>query len=110
MNRLTTILAGTAGLLILAGYGRCVEPVGWRTDATGKYPDAQGPREWGPEKNVVWRTAMPAMSNAIPVIVGERLFTCADPCVLICINKADGKIIWQRAISYDDLALSTELR
>jgi outer membrane protein assembly factor BamB len=86
------------------------ETIGWRTDATGRYPSAQPPHEWGPDKNVIWRLPMPAMSNAIPVIVGDKLFTCADPCRLICANKADGKILWQRECSYDELPLFAEVK
>ena len=37
---------------------------------------------------------MAAFSNAIPVIVGDKIFTCAEPAVLLCINKADGEILW----------------
>lgn len=109
-RQLAWFLTGAIGVLTMVTPAHSGEPVGWRTDATGQYPDAQPPREWGPEKNVVWRTPMPAMSNASPVIVGEKIFTCADPCVLICVNKADGKIIWQRESSYDELPLSAEVK
>ena len=107
-RRLFAAISITIALLGLASPVRASEPVGWRTDATGKYPGAQPPREWGPEKNVVWRTAMPAFSNAIPVIVGGKIFTCSEPCILICVSKADGKILWQRESSYIDLAITAD--
>jgi len=68
--------------------------LGFRTDGTGRYLDANPPLEWGPDRNVVWNIKLP-LSNAIPVILGNKLFTCAEPCVLICVQKSDGKILWQ---------------
>ncbi|MSU79900.1 MAG: hypothetical protein EXS16_17650 [Gemmataceae bacterium] len=79
--------------------------IGFRTDGTGRYLDAKPPTQWGPNKNVVWNIKL-TQSNAIPVILGDKLFTCAEPCVLICVNKADGKILWQGESSYKELVLS----
>lgn len=107
-RRLWALASLTISLFVFPALVHADAPVGWRTDATGKYPAAQPPREWGPQKNVVWRTAMPRFSNAIPVIVGEKIFTCSEPSILICVNKADGKILWQHESSYSDLHLTAE--
>lgn len=80
-------------------------PLGFRTDGTGRYPNANPPLHWGPDKNVVWHLKL-SQSNAIPVILGDKIFTCAEPCVLLCINKIDGKILWQKESSYKELALT----
>lgn len=77
-------------------------PLGFRTDGTGRYLDADPPLHWGPDKNVVWKINLP-QSNAIPVILGEKLFTCAEPCVLLCVNKADGQVLWQGESSYKEI-------
>jgi outer membrane protein assembly factor BamB len=108
-SRPFVVWAGLA-LALIAGMAAASDTVGWRTDGTGRYPDAQPPRVWGPDKNVVWRTSMPAFSVSIPVIVGERIFTCAEPAVLICVNKADGKILWQRESSYQDLNIPPDVQ
>ena len=71
------------------------ETIGWRTDGTGRYPQADPPREWGADKNVVWKVKMPNFSVATPVIVGERIFVCSEPTTLICVSK-DGKILWEK--------------
>jgi hypothetical protein len=70
--------------------------VGWRTDGTGRYPSCTPPLSWSPTENVAWATAMPGSSAATPVIVGERIFVLADPFLLLCVNKSDGHILWQR--------------
>ncbi|MCS6851448.1 MAG: PQQ-binding-like beta-propeller repeat protein [Gemmataceae bacterium] len=85
------------------------ETVGWRTDGTGRYPHAQPPVEWSPTKNVVWKTPMPGPSNSIPVLAGDRLFICAEPCRLLCLDKDTGRILWQKNNSIDELDLPPDL-
>lgn len=98
-------------LLLLSPAVSAVEPIiGWRTDGTGQYPRAQPPREWALDKNVVWSTKLPAGSVASPIIVGERIFVCSEPCMLICVSKADGKILWQKENSYQELVIPEELK
>lgn len=82
-------------------------PIGFRTDGTDRYPDANPPLHWGPDKNVAWKLDLP-QSNAIPVILGQRLFTCAEPCKLFCVDKSDGRILWQKESSYKELVLTEE--
>jgi hypothetical protein len=90
---------------LAADFARGESPVGFRTDGTGRYPAATPPLEWGPDKNVVWHLRLP-QGNAVPVILGKKLFTCAEPCVLVCVNKGDGKVLWQKESSYKELVLT----
>jgi outer membrane protein assembly factor BamB len=85
------VLAAIALLAPLAG----AEVVGWRTDATGRYPDADPPVEWSAEQHVVWSTPLPAWSNASPVIHGERIYLCAEPNTLLCLDRATGELRWR---------------
>ena len=78
---------------VLASSAASAEVVGWRTDWTGKYPDAEPPTKWSATDGVVWKTAMPSWSNSTPIIVGEKLFVCSEPSTLVCVNLADGKIL-----------------
>lgn len=88
--------------LLVIGPALGQAPIGFRTDGTGRYLAADPPTEWGPDKNVVWKIPL-TQSNAIPVILGDRLFTCAEPCVLLCVNKADGKILWRGESFYKEI-------
>ena len=90
-------------VLIACGASGAAEPVGWRTDGTGRYADARVPMQWSGEQNVLWSTPMPERSNAIPCIVGNRIFICAEPEMLLCVDAADGQILWQVSHSYLDL-------
>ena len=47
-------------------------------------------------KNVVWMTRMPGAGWSSPILVGDRLFVSADMALLVCLSKADGKILWVR--------------
>jgi len=83
--------------------------VGWRSDGTGCYPKAEPPLEWSPTTNVVWKTPLPGYGVSHPVLLGERVFTCSEPATLLCLNRGDGKILWQKSSSYAELSLDPEL-
>ncbi len=97
------VCAGFAAPLLAA------DPVGWRTDGTGRYPQAVPPIEWAKDKNVIWVSPMPANSNATPVPVGDRLLVNAEPATLICVSAADGSVLWQRSNLYEDVLSGEEL-
>ena len=91
--------------LLLASFVQsalAAEPVGWRTDGTGKYPDANPPIHWSLTENVVWATPMPSWSNSTPIIVGDRLFVCSEPSTLVCVRLSDGHILWQSTNDYEE--------
>jgi outer membrane protein assembly factor BamB len=94
--------------VMLLGMSHAAEITGWRTDGTGRYPQATPPKEWTTDKNVVWRTKMPGPSNSSPVPVGERLFVCSEPAVLLCVDRKDGKVLWQKENTFQDVSLTPE--
>jgi len=65
------------------------------------------------ETNIAWRTPLPGVAPGFyggghgvgsPVIVGDRICLLSEPHDLICLNKADGRILWLRTNSYFDAA------
>jgi len=59
------------------------------------------PTEFGPTKNVLWKTALPA-GHSSPVLTRDRIFVTAhnsDKLFVICLDRATGKILWQREVS-----------
>jgi outer membrane protein assembly factor BamB len=86
------------------------EVIGWRTDGTGSYPKAQPPLEWSTTKNVVWSTPMPGYGVSQPVLLGEHIFICSEPATLLCLNREDGKILWQKTSSYSELEIAPDVR
>jgi len=82
--------------------------IGWRTDGTGKYPQATPVLSWAKDKNVLWHSKMPASSNATPLLVGDRLYMCAEPGTIVCTSAVDGKILWKTTTTYFDLMTDDE--
>jgi outer membrane protein assembly factor BamB len=110
MTRFATLLAvGPVVWCALATGAMGGQPVGWRTDWTGRYPDADPPTRWSSSDGIVWKCPMPSWSNATPVLVGERLFVCAEPTTLLCLDANSGQILWQRTNPIGD-ALPAEVR
>ncbi len=73
---------------------------GWRGDGTGRFPDAQPPKTWSKEANVVWKTELPGRSYASPAISHERLFVLSEPSTVICVDQQTGEILWQKKAGY----------
>ena len=84
------------------------------TGALGR-SEAKGlPLTWSDEKNVVWKAALPGPGASSPIVLGDRIFITSftgfatssrEPGEmtnlkrhLLCLNLADGKIIWDTAV------------
>lgn len=89
-------------LALLAALPAFAGTVGWRMDGSGRYPSATPPLNWSVTDHVLWATSLPAWSNASPVLVGERILICAEPSILLCLDRS-GKILWQMHNDYADL-------
>src|SRR5437870_13840945 len=58
------------------------------------------PVDFGPNKNVVWKTDLPPGYSS-PVLVGDRIFLTAvdnEKLFTICLDRATGRINWRREI------------
>jgi len=58
------------------------------------------PAEFGPNKNVVWKTPLPA-GHSSPVLTRDRIFVTAhdkDKLYVIGLDRQTGKILWQREV------------
>ncbi|MCC6540207.1 MAG: PQQ-like beta-propeller repeat protein, partial [Bryobacterales bacterium] len=56
------------------------------------------PREFGPEKNVVWKTAVP-MGKSSPVVTADRIFLTGHTdgkLETLALDRKTGKILWRR--------------
>jgi outer membrane protein assembly factor BamB len=100
-----------AALALIAPHvGQAQTTIGWRTDGTGRYPKAQPPLEWSTTKNVLWSTPMPGYGVSHPVPLGRFVFTCSEPATLLCVNRDDGKIVWQKTCNYSEVEIEPEVR
>jgi outer membrane protein assembly factor BamB len=87
------------------------------------------PVTWSPTENVRWKTPLPAPGNSTPIIWGDRVFltqpndvskwppkvpenfaggssagghAVAEKRSVLCFNRADGKLLWQRDVVYKE--------
>ena len=70
---------------------------------------ADSPREYD-EQNIRWITRLPERTNASPLIVGDKIFTAAEPDELYCLDKKTGKILWRRTNTFFDAIPPEEVK
>jgi outer membrane protein assembly factor BamB len=59
------------------------------------------PLEWSETRGVLWKCPLPGEGDSTPAVWGDAVFvTCqkGDDLLLLRINKADGKIVWERTV------------
>ncbi len=58
------------------------------------------PTEFGPDKNVVWKTELP-LGLSSPVMNDKQIFITAaekGQLITLCLDRATGRILWRRAV------------
>lgn len=92
---------------------------------TGEGPDADPPVEWNEEKNIRWKVKLPGLGHSSPIVWNDSIFVTTavpygpqlDPVpviapgahdnvdvtrkhrfVVICINRKNGAIRWQKVV------------
>jgi outer membrane protein assembly factor BamB len=95
------------GIVLLPASMFAGEPANWERfrgpNGAGVSDDKNIPLTFGPKDNILWKTELPGVGNSSPIVWGQRLFlhtTSRDgkSRSLLCIDTADGKILWQKSI------------
>ncbi len=93
-------------LLLIAGIA---------TAAAENWPCWRGPRQdgssietnvpvhWSAASNVVWKTELPGLGHASPIVYGDQVFlvsaaTETQARLLLCLERKSGKVLWQRTV------------
>ncbi|MGH7173939.1 MAG: PQQ-binding-like beta-propeller repeat protein [Gemmataceae bacterium] len=91
-------------VVLLAGVVRAENWPGWRGPrGDGTSLEKSLPLAWSETQNLHWKTPIPGKGHSSPIIWGERIFvtTCLEnkgERVLMCLDRRDGKILWQRVV------------
>lgn len=104
------LLRRTAPLLfILAGTAHAEDWPGWRGPrGDGSSRETRVPLNWSATENIRWKTAIQGRGYSSPIVSGGCIFltTCLEnekKRVLLCLDRCNGKILWQRVVVTADL-------
>jgi outer membrane protein assembly factor BamB len=96
------ILCGAALSVVLLGEARAENWPSWRGPTqNGISGEKNVPIEWGRDRDVVWRLALPGSAGATPIVWGERIFLTTvdgDDLVLMCVST-EGRELWRQTVS-----------
>jgi outer membrane protein assembly factor BamB len=99
----------TAAVVVLLGWTAVAAGANW---PAWRGPTGQGfcdemnvPLKWSKTENVKWKVPLADQGNSTPVIWGSNIFlTQANKGgsirSLLCLSRADGKLIWQKDVMY----------
>ena len=75
----------------------------WRgLQGTGICEEKNLPVKWSATENIKWRVALPERGNSTPIVWNERVFLTqpvGKERTLMCLNRADGKLLWQQGVT-----------
>lgn len=82
---------------------------GWRgPEGTGHSREKNFPLKWSATENVRWKADLPGPGMSSPIVWGDRVFLTQslDPeghqRALMCFDRKDGRLVWQKAVSYPE--------
>ncbi len=78
----------------------------WRgPNASGVAPGGSPPIDFGPDRGVRWKSAVPGSGSSSPVVWQDRILLTtvlegADPppLAVLCFDRADGRLLWQTEV------------
>ena len=80
----------------------------WRGPSGQGFCDEKNvPLKWSATDHVKWKVPLTDQGNSTPIVWGDKIFlTQANKGgtlrSLLCLARADGKLLWQKNVSYDD--------
>ena len=108
-----------AVVLLALGLPTCVAAKDWPgfrggPSGTAASDDTGLPTTWSDTENIAWKVPLPGNGSSSPIVSGDRIFlTCytgygqerGNPGdqqklarSLVCLNRADGKILWEKSV------------
>jgi len=98
-------------IVLLAVVGSSVQAAdwpGWRgPTGQGHCEEKNLPLTWSDKNNVKWKIPLADEGNSTPVVWGNKIFLTqatrgGGKRSLLCLARADGKILWQKDIEYTE--------
>jgi len=77
---------------------------GWRGPrGDGTSMEKNVPIRWSGTQNILWKVPIPGKGHASPIVWGRHIFVATaikekKQRILLCLDRKDGKILWQRVV------------
>ena len=73
----------------------------------GRSSETGVPREWSPEKNILWKVPLPGASNGSPIVSGGKVFLTSSvnkgqTRTLHCFDRSTGKELWKQSVKHPE--------
>lgn len=104
MGLIVRFLIAGGALVSFFNYALAENWPGWRGPrGDGSSEEKDVPLAWNETSNVVWRTEVPGIGHASPIVFGNKVFTVSalpedQSRILICFDRATGRIAWQKTV------------
>src|SRR4051794_24928137 len=104
IGKLTGVCIAMAGSMLLASPLAAEHWGQWRgPHLDGSSAESNLPQSLDPQADAAWTLELPGPSAGTPVIWGDRIFLGSldkntKKLLALCVNRADGKIIWQKPV------------
>lgn len=95
---------------LLSNFASAEDWPAWRGPrGDGTSTDAKLPTKWTATENIAWKVPIPGIGHSSPIVLGDKIFvtTClvddgsgTKPTArqLMCLNRADGKVVWSQTV------------
>jgi outer membrane protein assembly factor BamB len=98
MNWILVVLIASVSPLVAENWPQWRGP---RLDGTSTEKNV--PIHWSATSNVVWKTELPGLGHASPIVYGGKVFAVSavpetEQRVLRCLDRNTGKVAWQKAV------------
>ena len=74
----------------------------WRFDGNGRFPNIHPPTEWRSDRNILWKAPVEVGGYSSPIVARDKVFVTAEMGSLLCLDLADGKILWKKDLFSKD--------
>lgn len=86
----------------------------WRgATGSGTANEKALPQKWNATNSIAWKIALPDRGNSTPIVWGDKIFLTqplekSNERALLCLDRRDGRVLWQRTVKYAEAEESHE--
>src|SRR5947209_16121175 len=100
--------AAILAVIAWSGAAAAADWPAWRgSTGQGYCLDNHVPMKWSATENVKWKVALAHQGNSTPIVCQSRIFLTeankgGTVRSMLCLDRADGKLLWKNDVNYSD--------